>query len=350
MEDWIALALKSSKEIASVSPVEKGGADSEYVKGSYEEHWGKKTEGIRGKIAAGETVAHILASIRSQPHLVQSSNRVSAAISKKLMADFNETTSADKPTSRLGVSGSRFVAQPNFDPMTAIFQHARNADIIVELGAGPGWNLFNLSTYLGKAVETKRLFGLEFSNAGLEIIRLLTEHGKLPIEAHFFDYTNPDLSMLPQTGRMLIFSHHSIEQVEEISPLLHQKIATRRGPTKLIHCEPIGWQRFPDLYKARIRQDDDLFKAMVIRRLDDLSAPYAVAMNAAINSWRVKYNRNAMSCIHKYVKGKRFVVRETIYDFTQAYNSNPVNPSTYLEIDVVSPAATEDGTAPAVAN
>ncbi|WP_353646357.1 class I SAM-dependent methyltransferase [Mesorhizobium sp. WSM2239] len=338
MEDWIALAIRSSKEMAAASPVERGGADAEFVKRSYEEHWGRRIEGIRKKIAAGETVAHILANIRSQPHLVQA-NRVAEAITKNLLADFNETTSAGKPTSRLGACGSRFVAQPNFDPMSAIYQHALSADVIVELGAGPGWNLFNLSTYLGKAIQRKRLFGLEFSDAGLEIIKILAEHENLPIEAHFFDYRNPDLSMLPETGRLLIFSHHSLEQVEEISPLLHQKIATRPEPTKLIHCEPIGWQRFPELYKARVRQNDDLFKAMVVRRFDDLHAPHAVAMCAAINSWRAKYNRNAMDCVNKHVNAKRFVVREAIYDFTHVYNSNPVNPSTYLEIDVISPGA-----------
>ncbi|NMG39800.1 hypothetical protein GRZ55_11150 [Chelativorans sp. ZYF759] len=336
MEEWIASAIRAAKEMEAHSPLEKGGANADFVKQSYENHWGGRVESIREKIAGGETIAHILAGIRSQPHLLRN-NQGTDAITKNALPDFNETTSDGNPTSRLGVCNSRFVAQPNFDPMTAIYRHALDADTIVELGAGPGWNLFNLSTFLGKAVHGKRLFGLEYSDAGLEIIKLLAEHESLPIEAHFFDYRNPDLSVLPPTGRMLIFSHHSMEQVEEISPLLHQTIAARKEPTKLIHCEPIGWQRFPDLYKARVRENDNLLKAMVVRRFDDLHAPHAVAMSAAINSWRVKYNRNAMNCINKQVNAKRFIVREAIYDFTHIYNSNPVNPSTYLEIDVLPP-------------
>jgi hypothetical protein len=329
-EEWIARAIAVGKEMTAFSPLEKGGADAAYVKASYEDHWGKRIKGLQNQLERGESLAHILANLRPPPHQFKSYNRVAGAIAKAVLAGHEGLSDGEVPLSRLGVSDGHYCPTSNFDPMVAIFRQARKMQNVVELGAGPGWNLFDLCIYLGTAVKEKKLFGLEYTEAGVGAMDLLAKHEALPVFPHRFDYTAPDLSMVPDDGPTLIFSHHSIEQVQDISGDLYKQIAARWHPTTLIHCEPIGWQRFPAFVKARAEQDDDFFRALVSHRKDDLSSNVAPAINAAINSWRVRYNRNALPLMQNAAKDGLLKIKHCYFDFTQPHNLNPVNPSTFV--------------------
>lgn len=322
------------KEVKAFMPMAKGGAVPAHVKEAYEEHWGKRITGIQAKLDRGESLAHILSSIRKPPHLLNSYNRVADRIAQEYLPDDTPVTEEGIRLSRLGVAGARYSAVSNFDPIYEIFRLASRSQIIVELGSGPGWNLFDMCIHLGIKVKDKRIFALEYTDAGLEITRRLANHENLPIKEHFFDYTNPDLSMLPDDGDTLIFSHHSIEQVETISPKLYEQILERKSDASLVHCEPIGWQRFPELTEARMRQDDEFFAQLVRKRTDDLHSNSSPAINAAINSWRTRYNRNAMALLRDFEMDIRVQKVCEYFDFTQRNNSNPVNPSTYLQFRI----------------
>ncbi len=332
MADWLKDTIFKSKEMKGLYPHEKAGNDGEYVKDSYEHHWGKKIEGLKARMERGESVAHMMAVLRTSPHLITAYNRVGGHIAKQKLSGFTETHDG-KSMSRLGMTEGRYVVMPNFDPLVNIKRMTNDFRNIVELGAGPGWNLFDIGIYLGKHKLTKRfLFGLEYSDAGVEIINMLGEHEKMPIKGYQFDYTKPDISMIPDNGPTLFYSHLSIEQVEDISRDLYNQLAKRKHPTKLIHVEPIGWQRYPDIVAARMKNDDDFFKALITNRLTDLDAPHAGVMNAAINSWRVKYNRNTMSHIQHFEKAGKLRIDYAHYDFTHNNNVNAANPCSYIEM------------------
>ncbi len=325
----------TQKNIASLSPLNSGGSDKDYVKSQYEQHWGKKVDGVKKKIAAGESLAHMIAVLRQPPHLNRGYNRVGGHPARLMLERFHGLHDDHVPLSRLAVSEGRYSVINNFDPMVYLMRMAAKFTNIVELGAGPGWNLFNMATYLGKKVDGRRLFGLEYSDAGIEIMTLLAQHANLPMEATFFDYTAPDLSAIPDDKPTLFFSHLSIEQVEDISPDLYTILAARKSRTKLVHIEPIGWQRFPEMVQARVEKDDAFFQALIERRLNDIEGDETVAINGAINSWRVSYNRNTLPLVQKFEAAGKLKVVRTYYDFTHATNVNPANPSTYLEIDFV---------------
>lgn len=274
----------------------------------------------------------MIAVLRPPLHLNRGYNRVGGHPARLILENFDGEHD-EFPMSRLAVSEGRYTINNNFDPISAITRLSNKFTNIVELGAGPGWNLFNIATYLGTKAQARRFFGLEYSDAGIEVMRLLSEHGKLPMTPSFFDYTNPDISMVPDDKPTLFFSHHSIEQVEDISGDLYEQLAARKTPTKLIHCEPIGWQRHLDFVKARMDRDDDFYSNLVAKRLDDIQGPDAVAINCALNSWRVRYNRNTLPLIREYEKTGKLEVTRCYYDFTHSTNANPVNASTYIEID-----------------
>ena len=315
-----------------LSPLNAGGSDSKYVKNQYEEHWGKKIEGIKKKINNGETLEHIIMNLRNRGHLIQGYNRVGGNIAKLFLQNFVGKLE-NKPLSRLAVTESMYSIQSNFDPITYLLKSAHKYTNIVELGAGPGWNLFNIASFLGLKKKSRKFFGLEYSSAGIEIMKLLGNYGKINLVSSYFDYTKPDLSIIPDDKPTIFFSHHSIEQVQEISGDLYDQISKRKSKSKLIHIEPIGWQRFYKHVDARINDDDEYFYDLIHRRLDNLNSINAVSDNAAINSWRVKYNFNALNLIFEKEKNKILKVQNIIYDFTHSTNQNPVNPSTFLEID-----------------
>jgi hypothetical protein len=327
---------KLDKLVSAFQPVEK---HSETVREVYDEHWGKRIAGLKKKIESGEHISHILSSLRRPPHQIAGYNRVAGEVAKEFLRSVDGRSEQGLPLSRLGVSEGRYTTVPNFDPLTAISRLSSKHRNIVELGAGPGWNLFDLCIHLGSRSKNCRLFGLEYTQPGVEIMRMLAQHADAPIHAHLFDYTKPDLSMLPDDGPTLFFSHHSIEQVEDISPDLYKQMLARRTPVTLVHCEPVGWQRFRDILKARQDRDQLFFRNLIAHRLDDTRSPTAPALNAAINSNRVGYNRNLLPLMADLIRSGRVDLRECIFDFTQRLNTNPVNCSSYFQMDVVPASA-----------
>lgn len=307
-------------------------AQGEHTKELYEDHWGRHKAGIQDSINRGETMAHILYRLRSRPHAKVSYNRVAGRIGEAVAGSF-DIPSGERNSVRLSVAGGRYFLTSSIDPLASVFSHATNYGHIVELGSGPGWNLLELTEHLGTAGADKHLYGLEYTDAGRDILTLLATAYARNISSLPFDYRDPDLSRVTDDGRpRLIFSNHSIEQVEEISGDLYDQIAARSGPTLLIHSEPIGWQRFDDLADARLRDDRVVFNALISSRDTHLRSARAVAVNAAINSWRLGYNRNALRLIREKAAEHKATIQNVFYDFTWLHNSNAVNCTTYLEV------------------
>lgn len=319
-------------DFKAISPREHTGADAEYVLEQYEAVWTRRMETARRRMDAGESLAHIMAHLRPPMHQAKGYKRVSAAVANKLVQ--NGQLSADGVAlARLSVCDSRFTIVPNFDPIYAVFKLAAKAKNVVEFGAGPGWNLFDLSIHLGNAVKRKALFGLEYTQAGVDFMNMINGREGLPLTAHRFDYTKPDLSMVPDDGHTLFFSHHSIEQVETISPELYKQILARKSSATLVHIEPIGWQRFPEMMRARKAGARDM-RSLAAIRTTDLTSDRAPAINSALNSWRAGYNTNALGLIRQMEENPRAKISLCLYDFNHRYNHNAANPSTYVEVDI----------------
>lgn len=323
----------TQKHLNALAPLDKSQGKTEHTKGVYEDHWGKRINGLRLRIEAGESIGHMIRTLRGTPHGVTHRNRVSGAVTDHFLKGFPPLEGTNGVTGRIEVVNGRYQVASNIDPIAVLHQKALKASNIVELGSGPGWNLFELFVLRGVRAQTAHYFGLEFTEAGIECAGLL--HRLCPgmlLKSEHFDFTRPDLSVVPDDGPTVFFCHHAIEQVEDISPDLYEQISARKTPWTILHFEPVGWQRYAPLLKARLSEDLSQHRALASGRIRKMGSDFAVPLNAAINSWRVGYNRNLLPIVTRLVDDERLVLAEAVYDFTSRLNSNPVNPTTYLRL------------------
>jgi hypothetical protein len=328
MKAHLAKAQQQAEMFRYLAPQKPSASTDSGSKVSYEEHWGKRFEGIKRKLTEGESLTHILSHIRPQrPHLVKGYNRTAGAIAKEYATKNSWPTDS---ISRLAVADGKYTMVSTFDPLTDIFSRAGKNAVIAELGAGPGWNIFELCNFLGRKARDMQFFAYEYTDAGMKIAETIAKAERLPVSCLKFDFRAPDISALPDLQPALIFTHHAIEQVEDISKSLYEQISKRKGPTTLVHCEPIGWQRIQPFVEARRAGDDMYFYSLIADRLKDLDSVYTQLANSALNSWRCRYNRNALGFLNELCTDKRCREILRLYDFNHAANTNPVNPSTYI--------------------
>jgi len=113
-------------------------------------------------------------------------------------------------------------------------------DIIAELGAGYGINLFRLSELF---TYSPRFIAAEISDAGRDLCSMLNEHKrKGNIEPLAFDHRAPDLSFAEGIQSLLVITCHSIEQVQALPAQFFPAIARAAPRVVGIHFEPFGFQ------------------------------------------------------------------------------------------------------------
>ncbi len=113
-------------------------------------------------------------------------------------------------------------------------------DEIYELGCGSCANLFMLADlYPGK-----RLHGLDWAPASVEIATLLGQQDGYQVAGHLFDMLHPDANFKPSANAALV-TIHAMEQIGEChEPLLAWLLASQ--PKVVIHYEPIEELYDPD--------------------------------------------------------------------------------------------------------
>jgi hypothetical protein len=123
---------------------------------------------------------------------------------------------------------------------------------IVETGSGWGKTLFNL--YLYGAPANAEYHALELTNTGRKVTDLIASKcaQRINIRTHFFNYFEPDFSMLRGDKRTCFITHHSIEQVPELGRGLIEKMLEVPGFHRCVHLEPCGFQ-IPDNKWLRTR-------------------------------------------------------------------------------------------------
>ena len=134
-----------------------------------------------------------------------------------------------------------------------------------------------------------------------------------------------------QKGHILLFTSHSIEQVDVINPALFDQLRAIPNPVTVVHFEPVGWQRVPALMARRMANDRDYFEALGAQALQGSIA--SVAENAAWWSWRLEYNRNLLPILDKLEADGAITMIRRAYDFSG--HANVLNPSSLLHYEFV---------------
>lgn len=157
------------------------------------------------------------------------------------------------------------------------YLHEEKFDAIVELGAGYGQNLIELF-YIGGPKNIPYYAG-EYTNSGVRTAKMLSELCKdfdlIPFQ---FDYTKPDLSAVKERGKILIFSCHSIEQVEVLPKETLSYLGSFAKDVTCIHFEPFGYQ-MPSGHESEVDQkqrelfehagwNKNLFEVLFISQLE----------------------------------------------------------------------------------
>ncbi|MFT4954808.1 MAG: hypothetical protein ACI8U3_001182 [Brevundimonas sp.] len=216
---------------------------------------------------------------------------------------------------------------------------------IVELGSGWSVNLFQIYVGLGQTrSKTIDYHGAEYTDEGQAAARRLAAHdGKINYHAHSFDYRNPDISFLNDVkGHILVFTRHSIEQVDVIDPRLYDMLAALDAEVTLVHIEPTGWQRDKTLLYRRKAKDNRFFEDIGGLMLSEVSSRRRQLENAAWWSWRLDYNLNLSTIIGQASKKGQIRIVRREYDYVAA--ANILNPSSLYHLEFVRGAAVEPTT------
>ena len=113
---------------------------------------------------------------------------------------------------------------------------------VVETGSGWGKTLFNIWLYGGPGKAD--YFALELTNAGRRTAELIAKESTadIKLQTRLFDYYDADFSFFADERKTCFVTHHSIEQIPEISTNYIDEILAVPGFHRCVHIEPIGWQ------------------------------------------------------------------------------------------------------------
>ncbi len=116
----------------------------------------------------------------------------------------------------------------------------RNFDAVIELGSGYGGNLVKLFYQGGPKVP---YYAGEFTQSGIQCADMLNELSEeFEINSFRFDFRYPNFSFIPKFENILVFTCHSIEQVDFIPDDLLPDISKIAKNVTCIHMEPFGFQ------------------------------------------------------------------------------------------------------------
>lgn len=114
-------------------------------------------------------------------------------------------------------------------------RYSAGASCLVELGAGYGAKIFNLSNTL--SLSGLDLIALEYTNSGCDLINLIGEKTGKDIKVSFCDFNTLDFGGVQIPENAIIFTHMALPYVPElrndfVSSLCHFK------PKVVVHFEP----------------------------------------------------------------------------------------------------------------
>ncbi len=205
---------------------------------------------------------------------------------------------------------------------------------VMELGSGWSCNLFQMFIGWGATRSRKTIYyGGEYTREGQKTGKFIAKiEDSLQYRGFNFDYRSPDVRFLKrQRGHILLFTTHSVEQVDIIDPTLFEQLAELEQDVTVVHFEPVGWQRDKTLHDARIAADDAFFESLGKNINKGLTGPKKVIENSAWWSWRLNYNTNLLGIIDDLEKRNLITLVNRYYDYAGA--ANIFNPSSLIHYE-----------------
>ncbi|HLO76884.1 MAG TPA: class I SAM-dependent methyltransferase [Magnetospirillum sp.] len=136
------------------------------------------------------------------------------------------------------------VAMPSyitFDLCRMLVDFAHGMDVVVELGAGYGANLFGM--HLAGAPAGLRYLAMEPTAAGRALTRRLAEMAPdMSIEVLDCDLSMPDFSPLAGASCTLLFTAWSVMYVPSFPKSFFEELAKVPGEVTCMFFEPLGFQ------------------------------------------------------------------------------------------------------------
>jgi hypothetical protein len=236
-------AIKRFLEARSADPVlrkcraiyrEPAAAEAKYAAGQkdYDKSWQGRLDRVISYIERGE---------RSVPGIFARDRKHWMAPRWK-QGELVEFVASGKVVELLAVSG--YVYYRNAVAQTVISVLRPNTVAIIELGSGQGESVFSVWSEASDRLRDVKLVMCEFSVAGRKVSRMMAVlDPTMDLETRYFDYRSPSFDGLElRTGHVVVLSTHSIEQVDEVSDDLIDKMLGLGQSVTGVHFEPIGWQ------------------------------------------------------------------------------------------------------------
>jgi len=326
---------------ATVVPTIRKGRSRE----SQGRHW-QKVSDIVDKLIATRPSDHISSYLAELRELDVSRKRPSSYYQKRptlmplgdeVLKDFGRTT--QDGFYYPNVVGGRYLPS-TISPIRYLMGCVRkDTRAIVELGSGWSCNLFQIYVGIGKT-NSKRIgfFSAEYTREGRDCAtKLATHDGDIKHRAIAFDYRQPNLAFLEKVnGHILVFTRHSVEQVETIDPSLYDILHRLQASVSLVHIEPVGWQRDSALMERRLAGDSAYFAELGRHIVQDINSESRQIENAAWWSWRLGYNVNLTAMMEDTVQNGRARLVRREYDFSGI--ANVLNPASLYHLEFIKPS------------
>ena len=198
---------------------------------------------------------------------------------------------------------------------------------IVELGCAYGRHLFALRDVLEHRFPDLKYFGAELFEGAIAVGRRIAtlEPDRAPVTFHTFDYRKPRLDFLPRCKKIMFFTCHSIEQVQQIDLDLFDVMINAAPVVRCVHSEPVGWQLKPgvqaDLASGDFRVNAEAHMAFNLYGLVD---DYRSAISPIHNGW----NQNLMEQLLFLAKSGVINLERIVVNCA---GNDTYNPSTMIE-------------------
>lgn len=229
------------------------GSQSELWLNFYEKAWALRADWMKQIIAQGEThplrIISKYQSFEKKYNVKEEDGQASFhKIDYKQVQYTQEFDTApnDLPEFRVsalqdGLCVIPFTFTPGFLDYINSYLEKSEWDAVIELGCGYGQNLFGL--YYTGGPKKAHYYGGEYTNSGVTMGKTLAALDKnLKFDFFHFDHLHPDLSFLPRFKNVFIFTLHSLEQINVMTPDFF-KILSQAGENVVgLHLEPFGFQ------------------------------------------------------------------------------------------------------------
>jgi hypothetical protein len=253
-------------------------------KASYERFWGDQLEAARRFAAEGANVARVLACM----------NRVDpdASPNKDLLDRYGTRVLGQR------IKGlTEHFYEDLLCEMTLLNELSRQLEDdtvnIVELGSGYGKQLFRL--WLNGGPPRAKYFAFEFTANGRKCAEYLAslEPG-IQLETYPFDYYAPKIDGFDRNAKTFAFTSYSIEQIPVLGSALFEELLAIPGLTKVVHVEPIGWQRprssITDGVELELQSDFERFARASRYNTDLLAVCEKLRAGGRIDIEAIKYD------------------------------------------------------------